>query len=160
MISPDPKLPFLEAPEKWLSRFVERFYRLWRELYDELKGIRDDIYSGTYTPTLTTVANLSGTHTAVACQYLRVGKTVTVSGKFTANTITAGTTLTRMRVSLPIASDFAQDYELAGNMGNDAFDPGCIKADATNNEAEVRWYPASTASTSKIVWFHFTYQIL
>lgn len=40
MISPDPKLPFLDVPEKWLSRFVERFYRLWRELYDELRSTR------------------------------------------------------------------------------------------------------------------------
>ena len=173
MISSDPKLPLVNGirplePVGWIKEFVSRFYGLWRELQGYLIKLDSRVVTledfafaaGTYTPTLTTVANLSGTHTAVVCQYLRVGKTVTVSGKFTANTITAGTTLTRMRVSLPIASDFAQDYELAGNMGNDAFDPGCIKADATNNEAEVRWYPASTTSTSKIVWFHFTYQIL
>ena len=160
MISPDPKLPFLDVPEKWLSRFVERFYRLWRELYDELKGVRDEIYSGTYTPTLTTVANLSGTHTAYECQYLRVGKTVTVSGRCLVSTITAGTTLTKLRVSLPIASAFTQNYQLAGTLGDDAFDPGVIKSDSTNDEAEFSWYPSGTASTNKILWFHFTYQIL
>lgn len=41
MISFDPKLPLLDVPEKWLSRFVERFYLLWRELYDELKTTRE-----------------------------------------------------------------------------------------------------------------------
>ena len=165
MISSDPKLPLISGvrplePVTWIKEFVSRFYSLWRELGNDLQGLRSDIEHDTYTPTLTTVANLSGTHTAVACQYLRVGKTVTVSGKFSANTITSGTTLTKIRVSLPIASALANNYELAGTIGNDAFDPGVIKADATNDEAEVSWYPASTAASSKIVWFHFTYLIL
>src|SRR5690606_32796918 len=75
--------------------------------------LASNVLSGTYTPTLTDSVNVT-TSTAYACQYMRVGNVVTVSGKVDVTATTDGGTETILAISLPIASAFTQDYQAAG----------------------------------------------
>lgn len=113
---------------------------------------------GTYNPTLTNVANVTAS-TAYQCQYLRVGNTVVVSGKFDIDpTLTA--TATQLGISLPIASNIGA----AQNCGGVAFASGiasqgaAIVGDATNDRAEVQYI--STDTTNQPMYFIFQYLII
>lgn len=113
---------------------------------------------GRYTPTLTNQANLDAS-TAYQCQYLRIGTTVTVSGRADVDpTLTA--TSTQLGITLPFASDLAATEDCAGA----AFASGiagqgaAIRADTTNNMARMQWI--STDVTNQAMYFTFTYTIL
>jgi len=113
--------------------------------------------SNTYTPTLTSVQNISAKK-AYACQYLRVGNTVTVSGKLDIDTAAAGAT--KLGISLPIASNFTTNYDCAGGAFPDSTSTdisGAIIADATNDRAELNY--SNTDFNNHSMWIHFTYQI-
>jgi len=111
--------------------------------------------SGTYTPTLTNESNITAS-TAYQCQYMRVGNTVTVSGKINIDyTATGSATL---GISLPIASDIANDNEVAGTMNAEVNNGGVIRGDATNNRAQ--FYINTGSSAGYDYFFTFTYQIL
>lgn len=113
--------------------------------------------SGTYTPTLTNVANLDAS-TAYACQWLRVGNVVSVSGKVDADPTGAGAV--QLGISLPIASTFANAEECAGT----AVAPGvagqcaAIVADVANARAEMQWVAVDT--TNQAMVFSFTYRLI
>lgn len=113
---------------------------------------------GTYTPTLTNVANLDAS-TAYSCQYSQTGNVVTVSGRVDIDP-TAGTTLTQLGVSLPIPSNFANANECAGV----AFASGiagqgaAIIADATNDRAELDFISGDTSNQP--MYFIFSYRII
>lgn len=113
--------------------------------------------SGTYTPTLTGVANVAST-TAFACQYMRVGDIVTVSGKITVDPTASG--LTRVRISIPIASNFSAEENAAGTgaSSSNAGESGALKADSTNDAVEFRFTTSDTGPNSYMI--HFTYQII
>ena len=117
------------------------------------------ITSGTYTPTITNTTNVASS-TAYSTQYLRVGNTVTVSGMVNVD-VTAGTTLTEIGISLPVASDFANAYEGAGLIHFEASTSmtGAIRADATNNRMTALWTNDATVDARDFV-FHFTYQVI
>ena len=113
--------------------------------------------SGTYTPTLTNVANL-GASTAYECQYLRVGGVVAVSGRVDIDpTLTA--TATQLGISLPIASNLAADSDCAGTAFSTAI-PGQgagIHADTTNDRAEMAWKAGDV--TNQNMYFTFIYEV-
>jgi hypothetical protein len=116
--------------------------------------------SGTYTPTLSNTTNVAAS-TAFACQYMRVGNTVTVSGTVTIDPTSAGAA-TLLGISLPIASNFTAQEQCAGvayksNLDGDQVG-GAIIADTTNNRAELALYPI--VATLKQYFFTFTYTIL
>ncbi len=114
--------------------------------------------ASTYTPTLTGVANVAAS-TAFACQYLRVGSVVTVSGKLDVDP-TAGATQTQLGISLPVASNFGA----AEQCGGTAFAPtptysGGIYADAANDRAQLDFTTVVDAANRS--WtFSFTYLIV
>lgn len=115
------------------------------------------ISSGTYTPTLTNGANVAAS-TASVCQYLRVGNTVTVSGKFAIDpTLTA--TQTILGFSLPIASAITADGEVggAGSCPTITAYSVAIKGDAANDRATVEFI--SSDINNNEIWFSFTYLI-
>jgi len=113
--------------------------------------------SGTYTPTITETTNITGS-TPRACQWMRVGNVVSVSGAVDIDP-TAGATTTLFGLSLPIASDFANAWELGGSGAEVTnFTAAYIFADATNNRAGV--YYMSAGTISKSVTFQFQYLIL
>ena len=113
--------------------------------------------SGIYTPTLTNVANIDAS-TAFSCQYMRVGDTVTVSGRANVDPTATGSVL--LGISLPIASNFANLNECAGA----AFCPSlsgvgaAILADATNDRAQMEWIATNTANQA--LFFNFSYRVI
>ena len=114
--------------------------------------------SGTYTPTLTGTANVAAS-TAYACQWMRVGNIVTVSGKVDI-TPTANATSTAATLTLPVASNFANDGELAGVSKQNGTDgtTGRVNAATASDLAVLNFTSDGTALRSH--WFTFTYQVI
>lgn len=119
------------------------------------------IASGTYTPTLTSVANIASS-SAVQCQWIRVGNVVHVSGWFNVTATAAAPTSTVIAASLPIASNLAASENLAGvgafNTSSGVTQYATIGADTVNDRATVSYEANSAAGTTCI--FTFTYLIL
>lgn len=113
--------------------------------------------SGTYTPTLTNVTNISAS-TAYACQYMRVGNVCTVSGKVDIDPTAAGAI--ELGMSLPIASNLAAQEQCAGTVvGVTALDDALwVEGDATNNRAAIKCTAIGVANHSN--YFTFTYLII
>jgi hypothetical protein len=115
------------------------------------------VISGTYTPTLTAVTNVAATTSAV-CQYMRVGNVVTVSGRVNIDPTSASTT-TSIRISLPVASNFAAVGQCVGSGTGDLnFEPLLIYGDTTNDAARLDFVPLNNAN--QLVGFHFTYLVV
>lgn len=117
------------------------------------------VASGTYTPTLTAVANISAS-TAYQCQYMRVGNVVTVSGKVDIDPTSGSNTLTQLGISLPIASGVPNDFECGGVGHSSASHElgGAIRADTVNDRAELI-FTTQTVITNQSWFFTFTYLI-
>lgn len=107
--------------------------------------VRDYTFGGTWTPTLTGVANVDSTTTG-SCIYCRIGNTVTFSGTFVINA-TANATLTQVGISLPAGStsNFAATTDASGTVtvSQSAYgysaDSGNLYADAANNRLTAEW---------------------
>ena len=115
------------------------------------------LLTDTWTPTLTDVANLDAS-TAYLSTYIRAGNFVLCFGKVDVDPTAAAAT--QLGISLPIASNFANDFECAGV----AFAPGvagqgaAILADVTNNRAEMQWVAVDL--TNQPMFFVFGYRII
>lgn len=173
-ISPDVSLIFGTASGAASTQAVER----WRINSDGVLiaasgcGIRisstavtapatsdGNVFSGTYTPTLTNTTNVAAS-TAYPCQYMRVGSTVTVSGQVDIDPTSANAD-TLLELSLPIASNFAQVYQCGGtfverSVAIDVY--GCISSNIGNDTAQFRFYPVDLNNRSYM--FTFTYRII
>jgi hypothetical protein len=118
-----------------------------------------NLASGTYTPTITNTTNITST-SALACQYMRVGSAVTVSGHVTINPATAGA-YTEIGISLPIASDLS-DSSLAGMaaqaQGSGIGTAGFVGSDAANDRAKLG-FTCSADDASRNWTFTFTYLV-
>lgn len=118
------------------------------------------IASGTYTPTVTAVANCTATSSG-PCNWIRVGNVVTVSGILAVDP-TSATTFTSVGISLPIASNFATNAsECAGVAANANVQgySGAISADFANDRAQLDFTTAVDVSNQ--AWsFSFTYVVL
>jgi hypothetical protein len=116
------------------------------------------IASGTYTPTLNLVINLSSA-TPNVCQWMRVGNVVTVSGSFSADPVSAS--VTSLGMTLPVASNLSAASQLGG-VGVGDFGgtpvPIDISGDTTNDVAFLIWLP--TAAGNDTASFTFTYLVL
>lgn len=119
------------------------------------------IASGTYTPSATGTANVT-TVTPSVCQWTRVGNTVILSGEITVDPAVAGT-LTTFRITLPIASDFANNSEAGGyawnvNFGANtgtAWSPGVVQPDTTNNQLQFAFFPDDGTSRPMNFMAHY-----
>jgi hypothetical protein len=115
-----------------------------------------NVFSGTYTPTLTNTTNVSSS-TAVDCQYMRVGNVVNVSGQVTL-TPTSASTQTLLGISLPIASSFTLERQAMGTCSNGGNKHGRIVADSANNRLTLTF---STPDTGVATFaFNATYRIV
>lgn len=119
---------------------------------------------GTYTPTITGIANVIGT-TAFTCQYSRDRTTVTVSGRVDIQA-TAANTLTKTQISLPIASNFGASGNCGGSAGStttnaagDGVLNGTIFGSASADVAEL-WGFTPTTGSSDAWFFIFSYTII
>jgi hypothetical protein len=120
-----------------------------------------NVFSGTYTPTLTNATNISSS-TAFECQYIRVGNVVTVSGAVAVTPTAAGGASTILRVSLPIASALSASTQLGGTAvttSETAQTAACgIAGDTTNNVAQFAFFAQTTSALS--FFFSFTYRVI
>ena len=123
----------------------------------------DFLTYGTYTPTWNDETNTSSI-TGYPCQWMRVGNTVTVSGKvdITAN---SANTDTQARATLPVSTTLGNDYELAGAFncgeasgGTVPAPSGVCFANTTRSELMVKFFPIDTDSHS--YFFTYTYQVI
>lgn len=116
-----------------------------------------NLASGTYTPSLFSVSNI-GASTAYSCQYVRVGSTVTVSGRVDIDPVGAVSTV--LGISLPIASAFANQNELAGSGASPGIAGQCagIFADVANARASIQWIAVDV--TNQSWYFTLTYRII
>ena len=120
-----------------------------------------NVFSGTYTPTLTNATNIDAS-TATSCQYMRVGNVVTVSGSVNIDPTAATGTLAELRISLPIASATTAIPYVTGTgvcvfgiVANSTY--GSIQGGVAN----VAKYVFNANSTSNQTHtFHFTYQVI
>ncbi len=115
--------------------------------------------SGVYTPTRSAEANLDANVTMTEAQYMRVGSTVTVSGRFTADP-TLAATATSFEITLPIASNIGAAEDVAGVAfcGAIAGQGAAIIGVAANDTAKVFWVSGDITSQS---WsYTFSYQVL
>lgn len=119
---------------------------------------KPNLDDGTYTPTITNGANVAAS-TPSACQYMRVGDTVTVSGTVAIDP-TADATVTKFEMSLPIASGISGENQLAGTMVTQTTtqDYGPIYGNTTSHEAQFDWTTHNTGNHA--LYFHFTYRIV
>lgn len=115
--------------------------------------------SGTYTPTVSAAANTDSTPSATQAQYLRVGSTVTVSGRFTADPTLAATT-TSFEMDLPVASNFGAASDAGGVAfcGNIAAMGAEVIAVAANDTVKVMW--KSSDVTSQTWSYTYSFQII
>jgi len=115
-----------------------------------------NLNSGTYTPTLFNVTNMAAS-TAFACQYLRVGNTVVVSGRVNVDP-TAAAAATELGISLPIASNFGATTNCGGTANGDAVvsESASIEADAANDRAAMKWITTSLAAHDMFFCFSYT----
>ena len=118
------------------------------------------LVSSTYTPTFVNAANVAASTPAV-CQYMRVGSVVTVSGTCSIDPTTASL-LTRLGITLPVASAFANINECGGtaaSIDSTVQYSGAIYADAANDRAELRFLCGTVVTA--VVWaFSFTYRVI
>jgi hypothetical protein len=114
--------------------------------------------ASTYTPTLSNVANLDAS-TAYECQYARIASFVVVSGKVAVDP-TLAATLTKLGISLPVASNLGAAEDCAGV----AFASGiagqgaAIVADPTNDRAQLEFI--SGDMTNQPMFFIFAYSVI
>jgi hypothetical protein len=115
-----------------------------------------NVFSGTYTPTLTNTTNVASS-TASGCQYMRVGNVVTVSGQVAVTPTATGNTI--LGISLPIASNFSGSQQLGGTALAQTTTQGVVLyGDAINDRAVFRLQAAAT--TALTYHFSFTYQVV
>jgi hypothetical protein len=120
-----------------------------------------NVFSGTYTPVqVSTNTNISSVAFS-ACQYMRVGDVVNVSGQITIDTNVASVDCV-VNMSLPIASNIASSRQVAGSGSSVssvyAANNLAIYGNLTSDCVEIRLNPSVT--TSLIYAFSFTYQVL
>jgi hypothetical protein len=112
-----------------------------------------NVFSGTYTPTLTNTTNIAAS-TAYECYYIRVGNMVNVSGRVGIDPTAAGSIT--LGVSLPISSDITNNcYGTCNNQQGDAI---AITADNTNNRAS--FVGTITDTANRQYSFTFQYQVV
>lgn len=132
------------------------YYHLTQSQHTSLTAL-PTLASGTYTPTLTNVTNLSAS-TAYQCQYLRVGDTVTVSGLVDIDPTATGAV--ELGITIPIASNFGALEDCAGTAAASgiAGQVAAIAADIANDRAKLVYIALDI--TNQPMYFTFSYQII
>ena len=117
------------------------------------------ILSGTYTSTLTNVANVASS-TFRDARYIRIGNVVTVFVSFSIATTAAAPTITQFYMSLPIASALTTVYDCIGSgtryrAGSAAMEPVYIETDAAGDRAYAYFTALSTTTADTSMSFSY-----
>lgn len=114
---------------------------------------------GTWTPTLTNVANVAAS-TSAAGHYIRVGTKVFCFNQISIDPTAAAPTTTTLGISLPVASNLgaATDLSGVGVCASSTNTPAVIYGDAANNRAELQFAAGNLAN---VFWtFVFGYTVI
>lgn len=117
--------------------------------------------SGNYTPTITNVANTSAITNIGTAHYTRVGNKVTVTGAFSLS-VTSATTASGVTISLPVASNLANLYDLLG-LGQSVGGTQngiTITGETTSNVADLYFMSSSVIGSGQTIIYTFTYEII
>lgn len=128
----------------------------WLQWFQEL---RDGLDSGMYIPTLTPVVNVA-TFLLHEHRFLKIGRTVLVSGSFDYTTTAAAGTNTQLRLTLPVATNFTNFFDVAGNavsVNGTVTESARIFADFGADTAYFEWLSGSTAA--RTFFYSFVYDI-
>lgn len=114
-----------------------------------------------YTPTLTSVANISAS-TAHESSYVRIGDFVIVQGSVDIDP-NATNTLTQLKVSLPIDATFSSQIELSGNGTNrgigGTFAVTAYDLNSTPSSALIEWTPTENPPLNRLYKYTFIYRV-
>lgn len=123
---------------------------------DTVDGLHAE--SGTYVPTLTNATNVAAS-TAVLSRYGRIGEFVAVTGYCEIDPTSAAGTATELGMSIPIASNFPGQMQLAGigvSYATGQF--ASIRSDGTNDRATFDFLCTNAANAG---WrFVFAYTVI
>lgn len=112
--------------------------------------------SGTYTPTITNSVNVTAS-TPRQAQWFRVGNVITVALTVDVQATTTAT-ITDMGISLPVATDITNAWNLAGTgAASELNEVASVQGDAANDRATAAWVVQTASNHS--VYFHFTYLV-
>lgn len=136
--------------------------------YLQLGSPLDTIYGGTggltltsstYVPTFTNVANISANTNALAT-YMQFGNTVLVSGKVSIDP-TSASTLTKLGISVPVASNFSNLSDCCGTAATSAVAgySASILADTTNDRAQLEFTTGADVA-NRDWYFIFAYTVI
>lgn len=115
------------------------------------------ISTGTYTPTLTNVANTDSSSVSAAFMFYRIGNLVTVTGSISIDPTLSVNTATEVDISVPVASNFTGSYDGQGvGNANAAQRGGFFYTDATNDRMQFVFKSETTASNEYTVYFTYT----
>jgi hypothetical protein len=110
---------------------------------------------GVYTPTATAVLNVD-TITVYTGMYIQMNNIVVAVFRADINQTAGGDTESRIRITLPVTSDFTQTYDAAGVIYSyDENRSGSISADTVNNQALLVWRSNTTGATALNAVFIF-----
>jgi hypothetical protein len=110
-----------------------------------------------YQPTMTAVANISVANGYTNTMYKRSGNIVQVYGRLDLTPTAAGSTVTQLGISLPIASNFTVDSDAAGTASTSFGITAVIYADAVNDRIILAFQSPNTAVNQ--FSFHFQYVV-
>lgn len=137
---------------------LNEYYHLTAAQHTNLTGV-GTLASGTFTPTLTNITNVDSSSPSVA-QWMRVGNTVTVSGRIDIDPTVGGSTLTIVHMTLPIASNLGAATNLCGAGGT--FQTPIVSAlvtgDPATDRAIFQFY--STNTTNVPCAYTYTYLVI
>jgi len=114
-------------------------------------------FSGTYTPTLTGIANTTVFSVVGPFQYMRVGNVVTVSGAVNVTATAPG--IFNLQITLPIASNLPDSYTCCGAGGSinsaENINGVAVIGDGATNTARMLHFAAGTASNQYSLTFTY-----
>ena len=116
------------------------------------------VYGDTYSAVASDTANLDSTPANHTAQFMRVGNTVTVSGKVLVDPTAMG--VVSFNLSLPVASSFSNTGELAGagSVVTGNINSVRVEGNVPNNKASLEFFV--TLTTPQNVTYTYTYTII
>lgn len=117
-----------------------------------------NITEGTGTPTLTVVANITGTPTVTTSYYQRIGDVVEQWGEITFDPTTTSTA-TELRISLLVSSIISNTYQLVGSATSNTLNETMnITGDVSNGAAVIKC--TTVDISTRTVSYRFKYKYI
>ncbi len=114
-------------------------------------------FTGTWVPYMNAVANVDSFDPAYVAHYIRSGSYVFCNLSFNIKP-TLTTTLTKISIGLPFASEFTAAADVTGGVtSNSVTETGVVYVDVPNNLAEVQF--VSVTAALHTINVHFSYKI-